>query len=114
MKRKSYSVFLLAVAMLVIFLFATCQKKSTGFNFILMTLDTQRSDFIGAYNHPEAATTPNLDSLAKTGTLFENCFCLVPTTLPSHANMFFSEPAHKLKVYNNGQVIPVTRYKPVF
>lgn len=92
--------------MLVILLFATCQKKSTGLNFILMTLDTQRSDFIGAYNHPEADTTPNLDSLAKTGILFENCFCLVPTTLPSHANMFFSEPAHRLKVYNNGQVIP--------
>ncbi len=114
MKRKSYSVFLLAVAMLVILLFATCQKKSTGFNFILMTLDTQRSDFIGAYNHPEAATTPNLDSLAKTGILFENCLCLVPTTLPSHANMFFSEPAHKLKVYNNGQVIPKKEDRPSF
>lgn len=114
MREKSYAAFFLAAAIVIILFLSTCQNKSTDFNFILMTLDTQRSDFIGAYNHPEAASTPNLDSLARNGILFENCFCLVPTTLPSHANMFFSEPPHTLKVYNNGQIIPKNDNRPSF
>jgi membrane-anchored protein YejM (alkaline phosphatase superfamily) len=114
MKRRLSSAFFLAAAILTILFLASCQKESSGFNFILMTLDTQRADFIGAYNASMAASTPNLDSLAKTGIVFENCFCLVPTTLPSHANMFFSEPPHTLKVYNNGQVIPENKDRPSF
>lgn len=113
-RRKSYFAFVLAAAILLILFPVTCQKKSTEANFILMTLDTQRSDFIGAYDHKESASTPNLDSLARTGILFENCFCLVPTTLPSHANMFFSEPPYMLKVYNNGQAIPKENDHPSF
>jgi len=114
MRKKSYAAFFLAAAIFVILFLSTCQKKSTDFNFILMTLDTQRADFIGAYNHSEAAFTPNLDSLARKGILIENCFCLVPTTLPSHANMFFSESPHTLKVYNNGQIIPKNNHRPSF
>jgi arylsulfatase A-like enzyme len=111
--RWAFVIVILELMFIALFLSA-CQKKSPDSNFILMTLDTQRSDFIGAYNLPNAADTPNLDSLAKKGVLFENCFCLVPTTLPSHANMFFSEPPHKLKVYNNGQLIPKKNKRPSF
>lgn len=113
-KEKLRSSFVLAAIIFISLFLSTCQKKSSGNNFILMTLDTQRSDFIGAYHHEEAAATPNMDSLARTGILFENCFCLVPTTLPSHANMFFSEPPHKLKIYNNGQIIPKNNDRPSF
>lgn len=113
-KAKWSSVIVILELTFIALFLSACQKKSPAFNFILMTLDTQRSDFIGAYNLPSAADTPNLDSLAEKGMLFENCFCLVPTTLPSHANMIFSEPPHKLKVYNNGQLIPENDKRPSF
>jgi len=73
-----------------------------------MTLDTQRADFINAYN-PGTIKTPNLDSLAESGIIYENCLCLIPTTLPSHASIFFSLPPNELKVYNNGQEIKKNR-----
>ncbi len=92
-----------------IFSYSGCKNKTQN-NFILITLDTQRADFINAYN-PGSAQTPNLDSLAINGTLYENCFSLIPTTLPSHASIFFSRPPHDLKVYNNGQVIQKSNHK---
>jgi arylsulfatase A-like enzyme len=107
MRMSRWSTALIIIeSIFVVFFLSACQKKTSDFNFILMTLDTQRSDFIGTYGLQFAADTPNLDSLAEKGIVFDNCFCLVPNTLPSHANMFFSEPPNELKVYNNGQIIP--------
>jgi arylsulfatase A-like enzyme len=81
---------------------AGCKKTPPPQNFILMTLDTQRADFLGCYGAADVRT-PNLDFLAAQGTLFENCYSLIPVTAPSHASMFFSQPPHALKYYNNGQ-----------
>ncbi len=105
----SIKLLLFSVFIVCIFSFSGCKHKTQN-NFVLMTLDTQRADFINAYN-PGSAQTPNLDFLAKNGTLYENCFCLMPATLPSHASIFFSQPPHDLKVYNNGQVIQKSRHK---
>jgi arylsulfatase A-like enzyme len=90
-----------------------CRKKVSDDNFIFITLDTQRADFISAYNN-SIASTPNIDSLAKKGVLFENCYSLTPITLPSHASMFFSKPPHEVKNYNNGQIIRHKRKRPSF
>lgn len=94
-------------------LLQSCQKKTEGDNFILITLDTQRADFISGYT-PEHASTPQIDFLAEEGILYENCFCLIPITLPSHASIFFSEPPHNIKNYNNGQIIRKKRKRPSF
>ncbi|MBN1224478.1 MAG: sulfatase [Candidatus Aminicenantes bacterium] len=72
-------------------------------NVILITLDTQRSDSIGAYC-PDNARTPNIDSIAENGILFENCYSPIPITLPAHASLFYSLAPHELNLYNNGQV----------
>ncbi len=56
-------------------------------NLILVTIDTLRADRLGCYGYAKAAT-PNLDRLAKTGTLFENATTHAPLTAPSHASMF--------------------------
>ncbi|MCK4336989.1 MAG: sulfatase, partial [Candidatus Aminicenantes bacterium] len=90
-----------------------CRKKVSDDNFIFITLDTQRADFISAYSDGKAST-PNIDSLAKKGILFENCYSLIPITLPSHASMFFSKPPHEVKNYNNGQIIRPKRNRPSF
>jgi membrane-anchored protein YejM (alkaline phosphatase superfamily) len=93
----------LAGAILVISA-AACRGRSGPSNMVLITLDTTRSDFVGAYRQGNART-PNLDALAAEGTLFENANALIPITLPSHASMFFSEAPHAIENYNNGQAV---------
>jgi membrane-anchored protein YejM (alkaline phosphatase superfamily) len=96
-----------ALALACAFLFAAaaaCRGRARPTNIVLITLDTTRSDFVGAY-HPGNARTPALDRLAAEGTLFENAQSLIPITLPSHASMFFSEAPHAIGNYNNGQAV---------
>ena len=88
-----------------------CRKAPPPRNLLLITLDTQRADYISAYD-PQHVRTPNIDSLAGRGTVFKNCYSLIPITMPSHASMFFSEPPHQLKVYNNGQSLRPSKYRP--
>lgn len=94
-------------------LFHCSRKKEKEYNFILITLDTQRADFISAYSRTHAST-PNIDFLAAKGILYENCYSLIPITLPSHASIFFSQPPHLVKNYNNGQNITKQRKMPSF
>ncbi len=90
---------------------AGCRGRSAPANVVLITLDTTRSDFVGAYR-PGNARTPALDALAAEGTLFENANALIPITLPSHASIFYSESPHALGSYNNGQVVPRPAARP--
>ena len=90
---------------------AACRNRSGPSNMVLITLDTTRSDFVGAYR-PGNAGTPALDALAAEGTLFENAQALIPITLPSHASMFFSEAPHAVENYNNGQAVPKSGSRP--
>lgn len=55
-------------------------------NILLIILDTVRADHLGLYGY-ERATTPNLDSLAARGTVFDKAIAPAPWTLPSHASM---------------------------
>jgi arylsulfatase A-like enzyme/Tfp pilus assembly protein PilF len=63
-----------------------------------VTFDTLRADRIGAYGYP-AAETPNLDRMAREGTLFEEARTHVPLTLPSHATVLTGllPPRHGLR-----------------
>ncbi len=55
-------------------------------NVLIITLDTTRSDHIGAYGYP-LDITPNIDALAERGVLFENSYAPMPQTLPSHTTL---------------------------
>ena len=77
-------------------------------NVILITLDTQRADYISAYNSSKAST-PHIDYFAENGILFRNCYSPIPITAPAHAVNFYSLPPHELKAYNNGQTFHSTR-----
>lgn len=79
------------------------QKQDDPLNVILITLDTQRADYISAVNSTKALT-PNIDSLAGKGIIFENCYSPIPITGPAHASLFYSLLPHELNLYNNGQV----------
>jgi len=101
---KKVTAFLLPVLVLN-FLFINCSgsKKNAGKNVILITLDTQRSDFLSTYTAGKAETH-NIDKLAAQGMLFTQAYSLIPITLPAHAAIFYSLPPHRLQLYNNGQL----------
>ena len=65
-------------------LFAGCSPKP--WNVLLLTMDTTRADFIGAYGK-ESARTANLDQLAEHGLLFEQAFSSNPVTQASHSTI---------------------------
>ena len=56
-------------------------------NVLLITIDTLRSDRLGAYGFTQAYT-PNLDSLSLEGVRFGRAICQLPQTDPSHAALF--------------------------
>jgi arylsulfatase A-like enzyme len=92
----------------------SCRTRSSHpENIILITLDTQRADYISAYD-PAKAATPHIDLLAREGILFRNAYSPIPITLPAHASIFFSEPPHRIRNYNNGQKISPRRARPSF
>ena len=57
-------------------------------NIILIVADQVRSDAVGAYGANPMAVTPNLDAMAKRGTLYRNFFTNHPVCSPSRACLF--------------------------
>jgi arylsulfatase A-like enzyme/Flp pilus assembly protein TadD len=76
-------------------------KKDPGLNVLLVTLDTTRADRLGCYGHGRART-PNLDSLAAGGVRFEDVYCQVPLTTPSHCSIMTGTYPLYHQVHNNG------------
>ena len=68
-------------------LLASCGGESPRENVLFVTIDTLRADRIGSYGHPDART-PQLDRLARHGTLCTAAHVPYPMTLPSHASIF--------------------------
>ena len=56
-------------------------------NVILISLDTLGAKHLGAYGYP-FPTSPNLDALVPTGTLFEHVVAAYPSTAASHMTLF--------------------------
>jgi arylsulfatase A-like enzyme/Tfp pilus assembly protein PilF len=55
-------------------------------NILLVTIDTLRADYLSCYGSKRVGT-PQIDSLAEKGILFENAFAHNVVTLPSHVNI---------------------------
>ena len=53
---------------------------------LLITMDTTRADYLGCFGRT-TAQTPNIDRLAREGTVFTRCTASAPLTLPSHASI---------------------------
>ena len=74
-------------------------------NLIVITLDTTRADALGVYGQ-ELSTSPAIDWMARSGTLFTNALASSPMTLPSHATIFTGKYpyAHGVRS-NSGYVV---------
>lgn len=69
-------------------------SQSPPTRVILISIDTCRPDHLSAYGY-RRSTSPALDALADRGVLFENAFCQVPDTTPSHASILTSRFPHE-------------------
>jgi arylsulfatase A-like enzyme len=75
--------------------------KSNGLNMIVIIADTFRADHLGCYGSTRIKT-PNLDRLAKEGTIFTNVTTEGLPTIPSR------------RVYHTGKsVLPESKWKPL-
>lgn len=64
-------------------------------NVLLITLDTERAASLSLYGYSKV-TSPNLDRLAVSSTVFEWAIAPSPWTLPAHASLFTGRPAHRV------------------
>jgi hypothetical protein len=77
-------------------------------NILIIVADTLRADHLSIYGY-QRSTSPNIDRLAKEGTLFEAAFSVAPWTLPSHASMLTGLYPHEHGVQRNGNDQPNLR-----
>src|SRR5512132_2844222 len=63
------------------------RPAAAGRPFILVSIDTLRSDHLPTYGYKELRT-PAFDALAGDSIVFERAFSHYPLTLPSHASVF--------------------------
>ena len=78
--------FILTFTVLFLTLYPVKAYCGDKLNFLLITIDTLRSDKLSCYGN-EHIKTPNIDRLASRGALFLKAFAHTSTTLPSHANI---------------------------
>jgi arylsulfatase A-like enzyme/Flp pilus assembly protein TadD len=74
------------------------QGACTGCNVLLITIDTLRSDRVGALGGAPGLT-PTLDRLAASGLRFTRAYSAAPLTLPSHTSILtaVSPPVHGMR-----------------
>jgi membrane-anchored protein YejM (alkaline phosphatase superfamily) len=113
MNKKSFPTAVFLAGVWTLLGLGGCRRKVAPANLILITLDTLRTDHVGAYGS-KRVRTPAIDALARGGVVFENAYSLIPITVPSHASIFFSKPPHAVRNYNNGQVVRKQRTYPSF
>ena len=80
-------------------------------NVLLLSLDSVRADFVGAYgatlpHAPGRSPTPALDRLAAEGVLFTDALSTTSWTLPAHATLLTGVPELVHGVEQDGQSLP--------
>ena len=85
--RPALPLLLAATAGFTVWSLGSCGfRKPEIRNVLLISIDTLRADHLSSYGFARK-TTPNLDALAREGTLFRNVISPVPMTLPAHGSM---------------------------
>ncbi len=69
-------------------------------NFVLIMTDTQATNVVGTYGHPEL-DTPNIDNLAKRGIKFDQAYTTCPLCTPARAGMFTGIYPHTAGAWTN-------------
>jgi len=72
-------------------------------NIVMIHMESWDGRMLGCQGfHPAMANaTPNIDALARRGTLFANAYCTNPICCPSRANMLSGTYTHECESWNN-------------
>ena len=82
------------------------KKQYNRPNILWICTDQQRCDTLGCYGN-KYTITPNIDKLAKTGVIFDNCFCQCPVCSPSRSSFLTGRYPRTTRCRQNGQAIPL-------
>ena len=82
--------------------FGSQRKERTP--VILISVDTLRADHLSSYGY-RRIRTPEIDSLARGGTLFTQVNSQVPLTLPSHVSLLTSTYPFSNRIEDNGEIL---------
>lgn len=93
-----------AVLLGLFILLGAASARAADLNLLLITVDTLRPDRLSCYS-PKYLRTPQIDSLAARGALFERAFAHAPLTLPSHTNILLGVTSLAHGVDDNGMGI---------
>ena len=101
------SIWLPAVFVVVLVGLGACRKgpPAAPRNVVLVTIDTLRADRLGVYG-ATAATSPVIDALARTSTLFDAAVPTCPATAPSVASILTGNHRATHRVFGNGWNLP--------
>ena len=80
-------------------------------NFVLFITDQHRADYLGCYGHP-VLKTPNIDSIAKRGVLFENFYVSSPVCMPNRSSLMTCRMPSSHGVTMNG--LPLSKTNVTF
>ncbi len=69
-------------------------------NFLILQADQLTSQVLAAYGHG-LAKTPEIDRLARAGTVFTNAYCSYPLCGPSRMSMLSGQLASRVRAYDN-------------
>lgn len=72
---------------------------------VLLLMSDEHNPFISSvYGHP-FVRTPNMERLARMGTVYENAYCPSPLCVPSRSAFMSGRRVHEIEAYNNCKVI---------
>jgi len=77
-------------------------------NVLLIFTDQQRADAVGAAGNP-VIRTPNLDRLAREGTLFDSAFTASPVCVPARCSLITGRYPHNTGCSENRHPMPTDR-----
>lgn len=83
-----------------------CSHRSEHPHVVLIVIDTLRADRLGCYGYPRP-TSPNIDRIAKEGTLFSECIAQAPWTLPSMSSMFTGRYTTQHREWPDPRYVPL-------
>lgn len=91
-------------SLLFVLLLSSCigEGEHQRTNVLLILVDTVTADHLGCYGYYRN-TSPTIDSLAASGTIFMNCLAQSSWTLPGMASIYtgLSERSHRCGQYND-------------
>lgn len=78
-------------------------------NFVVILTDTQATNVLGCYGHPELRT-PNIDRLAQNGVKFERAYTTSPVCTPARAGLFTGIYPHTSGPWTNNLALGTNMY----